>query len=93
MTCEIGQLVFGIAKDERCHALVFTGETAECKLAPYAVPVGDGCCIKARAYKDRECFDFASLPVDFKRRAVRQMREGGFLPIGRGGLECLKNSR
>ena len=87
MTCEVGQAVFGIDRDELCHALVFKGDEAECKLAPHAVPVGDGCCIKARAFKDGEKFDFASLPSELKKIAVKQVRDRAFFVIAKGG-EC-----
>ncbi len=32
--------------------------------------IGEGCCIKARAYKDGKEFDFASLPPEMKRGAA-----------------------
>lgn len=86
MTCEAGQAVFGINRDELCHALVFKGDETTCRLAPYLVPVGDGCCIKARAYKDGMKFDFASLPVELKKKAAQSARMSGMISAVRVGL-------
>ena len=85
MTCEIGQLIFDIRRDELCHALVFEGDVAVCKLAPYAVPVGDGCCIRARAYRDGVKYDFASLPPDKKKLAVEQVQKRVVFQIWKKG--------
>jgi len=60
-----------------CPALVFNGDVAAClivKEIPGLVPVGDGCCIKARAYKDGVEYDFASLSPELKRQAVNDLR-------------------
>lgn len=57
-----------------CTHLSFNGDEANCHLAPLIVPVGDGCCIKARAYRKGEEFDFAGLPKWQKIMAVRQSR-------------------
>jgi len=37
------------------------------------IPVGEGYCIKARAYKDGIEYDFAALPDQLKRRAVADL--------------------
>lgn len=73
-TCPIGQEFHGIEKKQSCPSLSFDGEQAECKLAGL-VPIGDGCCIKARAYKDGVEYNFADLPDELKYRAVRDMRK------------------
>jgi len=61
-----GDLVF-------CPALSFDGVVAICSLAGKVVPVGDGCCIKARAYKDGVEYDFASLDPSLKVRAAQDL--------------------
>jgi hypothetical protein len=71
-TCPIGQTIHQIAKTAPCPSLYFFNDIAYCALAERGlVPVGDGCCIKARAYKDGVEFDYASLPDDLKHRAVQ----------------------
>lgn len=74
-TCPVGQATFKIAKHDHCPALTFDIEgTAKCELVAYnLVPIGDGCCIKARAYKDGVEYNFADLPEHLKRRAVKDM--------------------
>lgn len=74
-TCPVGQATFNIAKNDHCPALSFEIDgTATCKLVAYnLVPIGDGCCIKARAYKDGVEYNFADLPSELKRRAVKEM--------------------
>ena len=84
MTCEIGQRVFNIPEDELCHALVFESNVAVCRLAPYAVPVGDGCCIKARIFICGVEYQFASLPIPFKKMAASQVRKNALLLISKG---------
>lgn len=69
--CPIGEALYG--KQKWCPALSFDGFVATCAIADYLVPIGDGCCIKARAYKDGKEYDFASLPPELKRRAVRDL--------------------
>lgn len=60
-----------------CPGLRFNREgRAKCALVKKGmVPVGDGCCIKARAYKDGVEYNFASLPNNLKRRAVADLRK------------------
>ena len=84
MTCEIGQRVFNIPEDELCHALVFENNMAVCRLAPYAVPVGDGCCIKARIYIEGVEYPFASLSIPLKKMAASQVRKNALLLIAKG---------
>lgn len=58
-----------------CPQLRFDRDRARCKLARKGiVPTGDGCCIKARAYRHGVEYDFASLPKTLKITAVRQVR-------------------
>jgi len=66
----------GIGKFEPCPSLEFDDKgIAKCNLVePGLVPVGDGCCIKARAYKDGKEFDFAGLRPAMKSRAVADLR-------------------
>jgi hypothetical protein len=74
-TCPIGQLVYRIKKDDKCPALTFNDNIAHCNLVEFGlVPVGEGCCIKARAYRNGIEYDFSELPVDIKYRAVKDMR-------------------
>ena len=76
-TCPIGMDVYGIEKNIRCPALRFERNKATCLLvAPSLVPVGDGCCIAARAFKDGVQYDFASLPKELKFNAVQSKKEG-----------------
>jgi len=50
-----------------CPMLTFTEDIAKCGLAGFIVPIGDGCCIKARAFHGDEVYDFAALPKQAKR--------------------------
>jgi len=72
--CPVARVVYSIEKSDKCPALSFEGDQATCVLA-MMVPTGDGCCIKARAYKDGVKYDFASLPVALKQAAARTLRE------------------
>jgi len=76
-TCPTGMDVYGIEKHERCPALTFEKNKATCRLAIAGlVPIGDGCCISARAIKDGQVYDFASLSKELKINAVRSVRGG-----------------
>lgn len=76
-TCPVGMKVYGIKKFDKCPALKFEGRQATCVLSSASaevsiiglnlVPIGDGCCIKARAYRNGVEYDFASLPVELKQ--------------------------
>jgi len=99
-TCLIGQQVFGIDRHELCHALVFEGMgdgcVATCRLIPL-VPTGDGCCIKARAYKNGQVMDFASLPPHEKSAVAEAIRLRGYIsPVKiamvKGEKRCLGKS-
>lgn len=59
---------------KECPHLTFHGDEAECGLAPTIVPVGDGCCIKAKAYRRGVAYDFAAMPKWKKIIASRQFR-------------------
>jgi len=61
--CPIGIAQYG--KHNICPGLSFKAGTASCALAGI-VPIGDGCCISARAYAKGRCYDFASLPPNIK---------------------------
>ena len=50
-TCMVARITYGVDKKDKCPALTFKEDTAICGLVP-SVPIGDGCCIKARAYKN-----------------------------------------
>lgn len=67
--CIIGQEKYNVEEYDICPGLSFQEEGATCDLAGI-VPVGDGCCIKARAYKDGKEYDFAALPEKLKKAAT-----------------------
>jgi len=74
-TCIIGRAYYHIRKFDPCPGLNFNGEKAECSLAKKnLIPVGDGCCIKAKAYREGIEYDFAGLPPKFKIRASSDYR-------------------
>ena len=75
-TCPAGMEVYGIGKHDKCPALRFEKNKATCLLATAKmVPVGDGCCILARAFKDGQVYDFANLPKELKVNVVQSMRK------------------
>ena len=83
MCCIAIQCPISLAKYGKlpiCPALSFTNSLASCKYAGIDVPIGDGCCIKARAYKNGIEYDFASLPKELKYRTVKdtlnQLKKG-----------------
>ena len=71
--CHVGQLVHNIGKYDDCPSLSFDENgVASCDLVEKnLVPVDDGCCIKARAFKDGSEYDFASLPIEMKLRVAQ----------------------
>lgn len=79
-TCPIGKSFFG-NRNGLCPALTVT-EVATCGLdgkimeLDFALGISAGCCIKARAYKDGVEYDFAALPPELKKAAVRQKMKG-----------------
>uniref|UniRef100_A0A6M3L4A8 Uncharacterized protein n=1 Tax=viral metagenome TaxID=1070528 RepID=A0A6M3L4A8_9ZZZZ len=85
-TCPAGVAIFGISKTDICPALQFNKDhTATCKIVSRTpvkkrdamkkdMGVGEGCCIKARAYKDGVEYDFAALPKNMKIRASKDRR-------------------
>jgi hypothetical protein len=77
--CVAGQHVYGIfEKGTRCPGLVFHLGMASCKLVEFdLVPVGDGCCIKATAFKNCVAYDFAALPAETKREITQKILKGG----------------
>lgn len=89
-TCLVGMKVYGIGKSDKCSALSFEDNTATCLLV-MSVPIGDGCCIKARAFKDGKEYDFAALPVAFKLGAARSKRikESSY---GASNERCIKQN-
>ncbi len=71
--CPSGIAVYGFCKV--CPALSFHNGVSSCALVePGLVPVGDGCCILARAYKGGVKYDYASLSPTVKIRAVKAIR-------------------
>lgn len=74
--CHVGQLVHNIGKYDDCPSLSFDENgVASCDLVEKnLVPVDDGCCIKARAFKNGIEFDFSSLSKDEKFLIVKQVR-------------------
>ena len=79
-TCPAGILVFKVRKEDRCPGLSFMGEDEKMAFCSVSygltglVPIGDGCCIKARAYKNGVEYDFAALSPESKVKAVQQIR-------------------
>ena len=72
--CPISKVYYpDLKKEEQCEALSFKEEKASCKLAG-VVPIGDGCCLSARAYKNGVEYDVASLPKEIKYKIVEQIR-------------------
>jgi len=71
--CPIGQAHYGIGKRDKCPALSFDGAVSSCALRDL-VPFGDGCCIKARAYQNGICYNFADLSPSMKQLAVSQIK-------------------
>ena len=80
-TCPVGMEVYGILKIDKCPALSFEDNIATCLLS-MLVPTGDGCCIRARAFKDGQQYDFATLPVAFKLGAAKHLRKEKYLKNG-----------
>jgi len=72
--CPISVAING--KQSLCSELSFNENTAICALAVKLVPINDGCCIKARAFRHGEQFDFASLPKELKINAAQSLRRG-----------------
>jgi hypothetical protein len=77
--CRLSILIYGSM--EKCPALTFdASDIATCALAEKGiVPIGDGCCIKASAFKDGVEYDFASLPADIKRIAALDIKKRRWL--------------
>lgn len=75
-TCPTGQLFYNIEKTEPCPALSFDEDgIANCALAEEGlIPLGDGCCMKARCVKDNIAYDFSAMPKDIKYRMVELTR-------------------
>ncbi len=49
-----------------------------CRLANFLVPIGDGCCIKARCFRGDTVYDFAALPGEVKRALAINLYERRF---------------
>lgn len=74
VTCLVGQAEYHVRSQQACPGVRFNGARAKCPQVKHnLISVGDGCCIKARAYKDGIEYDFASLPDQLKRRAVADL--------------------
>ena len=75
-TCMIGMEHYNIKKYVLCPALEFNDKgISTCGLS-YIVPIGDGCCIKARAVKSGIEFNIADLPKKTKFKIVEGIRKG-----------------
>ena len=73
-TCPVGRAHYRIKKKGICPALSFSSDgVASCKLAGALVPVGDGCCISARIFKDGKEIQFASLHPLLKKEIVKNI--------------------
>jgi hypothetical protein len=68
--CPTGQEYYQLDKFESCPGLSFDGQKASCEIAITHVPVGDGCCIKARSFYNGRIIPFASMPKELKFEAV-----------------------
>ena len=77
-TCIIGQHYYKVKKFDICPGLKFEDQMSSCRIS-HLVPLGDGCCLKARAFRHGVQYDFASLPDRLKREAAMQKRKGGLL--------------
>lgn len=77
-TCLIGQKVYGVFKTGvRCPGLSFENGIASCALVKFnLVPIGDGCCIAARVFRDGVEYDFAALPGNMKIRITQMILNG-----------------
>lgn len=80
-TCLIGQQVLGVGKYEACSALSFIGDEASCSLTTSCsaeiLGIGEGCCIKARAYRGGIKYDFAAASPILKQASARKLRRKG----------------
>lgn len=74
-TCPLGMLFFGGSDPgSRCPGLSIDGGVASCALVGQGlVPVGDGCCIKARCYRGGVEYDYASLKDETKKKVVARI--------------------
>jgi len=84
--CPVIMNLFNIKKKGKCSKLYFIGDKANCSLwdmvdedkreeMKEVFGIGDGCCIKARVYKNGIEYNFAALSSEMKIRAVQQVRE------------------
>jgi len=74
-TCPVGQDVYGVGKKDPCPGLFFRAGEAVCEYAwehPEIIGVGQGCCIKATAWRGAWGFDFASLAPRHKKHLAAQ---------------------
>jgi hypothetical protein len=75
-TCPAGQKYYGIGKHDRCKGLFFFGYRSFCALVSLGlVPIGDGCCISARCFKDGKTYNYADLPKETKYRVVEEYKQ------------------
>ena len=74
--CPIGEKLYGLGTNGICRGLSFDGDNKSyCAGVKYNImPIGDGCCIKARAFKDGVQYDFAALPEEVKIREAQRLR-------------------
>ncbi len=73
--CITAQQLYRIPKHGiLCPALLVYEDHTSCILAeidPDCMGINQGCCIKARAYRDGIEYDFASLPPELKHHAFK----------------------
>jgi len=69
--CPISLSIYG--EREQCPALEFNSGEATCSIIN-VVPIGDGCCISAKAYQDGIEFDFATLDNNIKKLVSQRVR-------------------
>lgn len=75
--CIVGREVYNVQKYDRCPGLSFDNyKTASCKLANGLVPVGDGCCMKARLYRHGIEHKFSKLTEHQKQTIADSLRGG-----------------
>jgi len=82
--CSIGQEHYRVEKYSKCPGLLFNGSIATCNIVD-VIPIGDGCCIKAKAYKDGIEFNVADLPVIMKFGIVQDIKLKKILALNRKG--------
>lgn len=64
---------FKVKRFEPCPALYFDNDQAGCGIAHVVDGMGEGCCIKARAFRNGKQYDFASLNPKMKKHIAQSI--------------------